>query len=97
MPRGWAFLRVLFERYEIRPTKGTGMTSWRFWRETFERGVKSAAQGVILGLGMGEGFSLFDVDLGMGLGFAGGAALLSVLTSIATLPMGAENSPSAIS
>lgn len=73
------------------------MTNWRFWREALERAAKTAAQGVILGLGMGEGFNLFDVDPMMALGFAGGGALLSLLTSVGTVGVGADDSPSAIS
>jgi polyferredoxin len=95
MVRRWAFLRVLFEHFDINPRRKR-MATWRFWREALERAVKTAAQGVILGLGMGEGFNLFNVDPLMALGFAGGGALLSVLTSVATVGIGAENSPSAI-
>ena len=96
MARAWAFLRVVFA-VRNDPQNGGIMLSWRFWRETLERAVKSAAQGVILGLGMGEGYSLFNVDPLMAAGFAGGAALLSLLTSIGTIGIGADNSPSAIS
>ena len=74
------------------------MNKWRFWRETLERSVKTAAQSVLLGLGFSDvGFAnLFDMDPMLALGFAGGGAALSVLTSLATLPMGADDSPSAI-
>lgn len=72
------------------------MMSWRFWRETIERGVKSGAQAVILALGASEGLDLFTMDFGLLVGAAGAGALLSVLTSLATVGVGASGSPSAI-
>jgi hypothetical protein len=72
------------------------MLTWRFWREALERAVKTAAQATILGLGLGEGFNAFDVDPMLALGFAGGGFLLSILTSLATIGVGAEDSHSAI-
>ena len=60
------------------------MTTWTFWADALERAVKTAAQSILLGLGMGEGFSLYDFDLAVAAGFAGGGFLLSVLTSIAS-------------
>ncbi len=72
------------------------MMSWRFWRETIERGVKSGAQAVILALGASQGLNLFTMDFGLLVGAAGAGALLSVLTSLATVGVGASNSPSAI-
>ncbi|MCP4897365.1 MAG: hypothetical protein GY906_10375 [bacterium] len=56
-----------------------------FWIDLTERSVKSAAQSVILGLGLGEGFNLFGVDWKLAIGFAGGGALLSALTSLASI------------
>lgn len=70
------------------------MWQWSFWREVLERAIKTAAQGVLLGLGIGEGYNLFDLDLGVALGFAGGGFLLSVLTSIASYTL--TQTPSAI-
>lgn len=55
----------------------------QFWIEAADRAIKSAAQGVILGLGLGEGLNAFEVDWQLGLGFAAGGAVLSLLTSIA--------------
>ena len=70
--------------------------TWRFWREAIERGIKSGAQAVILALGASEGLDLFTMDFGLLVGAYGAGALLSVLTSLATVRIGAPNSPSAI-
>ncbi len=72
------------------------MFTWRFWRETIERAIKSGAQAVILALGASEGLDLFEMDLLLLLGAAGAGALLSVLTSLTTVGVGASGSPSAI-
>ncbi len=72
------------------------MLTWRFWRETIERAVKTSAQFVIGAGILGEGVDLFTLDLGTVLGFALTGALLSLLTSVATMRVGASNSPSAI-
>ncbi len=72
------------------------MFAWRFWRETIERGVKSGAHAVILALGASEVLNLFTMDFGLLLGAAGAGALLSVLTSLSTVSVGAPGSPSAI-
>ncbi len=72
------------------------MLTWRFWREAIERGIKSGAQAVILALGASQGLDLFTMDFGLLVGAAGAGALLSVLTSLATVSVGAGDSPSAI-
>lgn len=72
------------------------MFTWRFWRETIERGVKSGAQAVVLALGASEGLNLFEMDFLILVGAYGAGALLSVLTSLATVRVGASDSPSAI-
>lgn len=73
------------------------MFTWRFWREAVERAVKSGAQGVLLVWGVGEGFfDAFAMDWQLALSAAVGGALLSVVTSLATLKVGASDSPSAI-
>ncbi len=72
------------------------MLTWRFWREAIERAVKTSAQFVIGAGILGEGVDLFTLDLGTVLGFALTGALLSLLTSIGTMRIGATNSPSAI-
>jgi hypothetical protein len=73
------------------------MFTWRFLRETIERAVKSAAQAVLLAWGGGDLIGdLFALDWQIALGAAGGGAILSILTSIVSLPVGADDSPSAI-
>ena len=57
-----------------------------FWRDAVERALKTAAQAVILGLSLGEGFNAFEVDWQLALGFAIGGAVLSLLTSVASNP-----------
>lgn len=56
-----------------------------FWKDAAERAMKTAAQAVIAGLAIGEGFNAFAVDWQLALGLALGGALLSVLTSIASI------------
>ena len=72
------------------------MFTWRFWRETIERAVKSGAQTVTLALGGSEILNLFEMDLLLLAGAYGAGALLSVVTSLATVGIGASDSPSAI-
>jgi len=72
------------------------MWQWKFWREALERAIKSGAQADLLALGASEGFNLFEMDLLILLGAYGAGALISVLTSLATVRVGASDSPSAI-
>lgn len=58
-----------------------------FWKDAGERVIKSSAQAVLLGLGLGEGFNAFDMDWMLAGGFALGGAVLSLLTSIASAPV----------
>jgi hypothetical protein len=69
-----------------------------FWLQTAERAVKSFAQSMLLALGAGGGFNLFELSWYRCLGFGLGGMLLSVLTSLASLPLpiGQPNSPSLV-
>ena len=67
-----------------------------FWKDALERAVKTAAQAVILGLGLGEGFNAFEVDWGLAAGFAAGGAILSVLTSVVSAPIGTKGTASLV-
>lgn len=58
--------------------------SWEFWNYAGERAVKTLAQAAISYLGTGT-VGLLSIDLLTLLSVAGGAALLSVLTSVVTL------------
>lgn len=55
-----------------------------FWRAVFERGVKTAAQAVVLAITGDVAFNVFQADLLSLSGVALGGFLLSVLTSIAS-------------
>lgn len=55
-----------------------------FWVGALDRAVKSFAQALLLLWGADAGFSLLDVNLVQSLGVAVGAAVLSLLTSIAS-------------
>lgn len=72
------------------------MFSVVFWKSAAERAVKSAAQALILMWGGGQVFNLFDVAPVASLGVAAGAAVLSVLTSLVSLVVGDDNSPSVL-
>lgn len=68
------------------------MLTAAFWMGALDRAVKSAAQALLLLWGADEGFNLISVDLPTSLGLAAGAAVLSVLTSIASAPAGEKGS-----
>lgn len=71
--------------------------SGQFWLETFERALKTAAQSVTLAWVGGDTIAnLFTMDLNVALGAAGGGFLLSVLTSVASAPVGTKHSPSLV-
>ena len=68
-----------------------------FWTEAGERAVKTAAQAAIGSIGQAAaGINLFDVDAVTVLGVSGGAALLSLLTSIASARIGRVDTPSLV-
>lgn len=73
---------------------GSFLTDRLFWVESLERAVKSAAQGALLAVGADQ-FNVLSLDLSVLGGFAGGAALLSVLTSLASGTVGGD-SPSLV-
>jgi hypothetical protein len=65
-------------------------------RDIVERAVKTAAQSVLLAIAGATGADLFALDwqtIGMA---ALGGALLSVLTSVVSLPFGPTGSPSVV-
>ncbi|WP_327425402.1 holin [Streptomyces sp. NBC_01707] len=59
------------------------MITLAFWRATAERTVRTAAQTLVAALGL-ETVGVLDVDWGQGFSLAGSAALLAVLTGLAT-------------
>ena len=70
------------------------MWTLAFWKDTAERALKTAAQAVILGLGLAQGANLFDMDWKAALGLAAGGALLSLLTSVVSAPFGNKGTAS---
>ncbi len=69
---------------------GSFLTSGLFWVESLERAVKSAAQGALLAVGADQ-LDVLSLDWSVLAGFAGGAALLSVLTSLASGTVGGDS------
>jgi hypothetical protein len=65
-----------------------------FWKSAAERAVKSFAQALAASLVAATGFG--GVEWGVVLSVAGMTALLSVLTSLASLPVGDHTSPSLV-
>jgi hypothetical protein len=72
------------------------MLSKTFWLQAFERAVKSAAQALLLLWGADQFFDAMTVDWQGALGVAAGAAVLSVLTSLVSVPVGQSGSPSMV-
>jgi hypothetical protein len=70
------------------------MTS-SFWVSAVERAVKSFAQSLLAIWGGGV-FNVLSVNWGSALGIAAGAAVLSLLTSLVSLPFGPSDSPSVV-
>ena len=72
------------------------MWTLMFWKEAAERALKTGAQALVLGLGLGEGLNIFDMDWMLALGFLLGGVLLSILTSVISAPIGKKGSASSI-
>lgn len=71
------------------------MWTKNFWKQSAERALKSAAQG-LLGMWTLDGFNVLHADLPLAGGVALGAAVLSVLTSVVTAGVGEKDDPSAV-
>lgn len=73
------------------------MWTMQFWKDALERGIKSAAQALILAWVGGDGlFNLLEVDVRVGAGVAAGGFLLSVLTSLVSLAGGQSGTASVV-
>lgn len=59
-----------------------------YWTGVVDRAVKSFAQQLLVLWGADAGLDILHVDWATALGLAGGAAVLSLLTSIVSAPMG---------
>lgn len=63
------------------------MFSVQFWKDAFERAVKSAAQAALLAYG-GDALDVWSLDWKTAVGVVGSGALLSVLTSLGSIALG---------
>lgn len=73
------------------------MWTKQWWKEATERAVKSAAQAVVLSWTLGDQIlNAITIDWQAAAGFAGGGALLSYLTSLASTAFGSSSSASAV-
>lgn len=70
------------------------MLTKKFWREATDRAVKTAAQALLTLWGGAELFNLFTVQPAQAAGLAGGALVLSYLTSLVSAPFGEQDSAS---
>ena len=68
------------------------MTDRFFWIDTAERAVKTAAQSALLAIGADQ-LNALAADWQTVAGFALGGGVLSILTSLASLKVGPEDSP----
>ena len=72
------------------------MFTWMFWRSATERAVKTFAQSLAACLGA-SGAGLWEVEWTTVLAVAGMTTLLSLLSSVASAPVGADHaSPSLV-
>lgn len=67
-----------------------------FWRSAIERAVKTAAQSLLLAVGAAQGADLFHLDWANAAAAIAAGFVLSILTSIASLPFGQSGTPSLI-
>ncbi|MEV0608144.1 holin [Polymorphospora rubra] len=66
-----------------------------FWSQTLERALKTFAQAAVALLS-GDGLGLVNVDWGTTASVAGLAALISILSSVASAGVGRSDSPSLV-
>jgi len=71
--------------------------SKQYWIDVFERAVKTAAQTAVVAIGAAAGFDLFTADWRTVGGAAAGGFVLSVLTSLGSVPFGDRSSASVAS
>jgi hypothetical protein len=66
-----------------------------FWTQALERAAKSAAQALV-GMWTLDRFDVLHADWPLAAGIAGGAAVLSLLTSVISAPVSPQHSPSLV-
>jgi hypothetical protein len=67
-----------------------------FWIAAVERAIKTFAQTAVALVGGDAVLSIVDIDAGAIAGVAGTAAVVSVLTSLASIPLSQGSSPSLV-
>lgn len=67
-----------------------------FWASASERLIKTFCQSLLAVLTVGPALNILHVDWANALGVAGAAAFLSLLTSLASIPIGPAGSPSLV-
>lgn len=72
------------------------MLTGAFWRGAADRALKSAAQALLLLWAASSGLNVLEVDWATSLGLAGGAAVLSLLTSVASGVVGEKGTTSVL-
>lgn len=70
------------------------MRTSKFWKDTFERAVKTFAQSAVAIMALST--TLFDVSWVNAAGTAGLAALVSILTSVSSAGVGSSESASLV-
>ena len=71
------------------------MFTKKFWRKALERAGKSAGQAGLIAIGADQ-VNVLALDWATFGGFVAGGAALSVLTSLASIPLGPGDDPSAV-
>jgi hypothetical protein len=67
-----------------------------FWKDAFERAVKTGVQAVLLFLGADQLFDAVSADWGSAGSFFLGGFILSVLTSLVSAPVGTKGTASLV-
>jgi ABC-type uncharacterized transport system permease subunit len=67
-----------------------------FWLSTTERAVKTFVQALLAVLTIGPAFNILHANWSEALGVSLGATVLSILTSLASAPVGAPGSASMV-
>lgn len=67
-----------------------------FWIASVERAIKTCAQTAVALIGGDSVLSIVEIDAGAIAGVAGTAALVSILTSLASIPLSKGDSPSLV-
>lgn len=70
------------------------MLTQAFWIGLVDRAVKSFCQALLVLWGADQGLNLLDINVGAAFGFAGMAAVLSILTSFISAPVGENGTTS---